>query len=84
MARVLVAGVHNTLGRAAAAGGRLRDQALGHFRDALAPAGIAGMSLMAMQGRIQTELGAMTLQGQAQRWLLGGQAVQPLALGTRP
>lgn len=82
LARVLVAGVHNTLGRAAAAGGRLRDQALAHFRDALAPAGIAAMSRMAMQSRIQSELGAMALQGQAQRWVLGGQAVQPLALGT--
>jgi predicted O-methyltransferase YrrM len=82
MTRVLVAGVHNTLGRAAAAGGRLRDQAVAHFRDALAPAGIGGMSLMVVQDRIQSELGAMALQGQTQRWLLGGQAVQPLALGT--
>lgn len=81
LSRVLVAGVHNTLGKAAAAGGRLRDQALAHFRDALAPAGIAAMSRMAMQVRVCRELEGMSLGGQAQRWVLGGQALQALPLG---
>ena len=80
LVRVLLAGVHNTLGRAAAAGGRLRDQALAHFRDALQP-GAGGARRGAVLARAQQEMAQMNLPGQAQQWLLGPESARALPLG---
>gem|GEM_PF-2489508 len=79
--RVLVSGVHTVLGRATAAGGRLRDQAMLHFRDAMAPSGIAATGRAVVQQRVQVELEGMGLGLQAQKWLVGANAVQALPLG---
>lgn len=81
LARVLLAGVHNTLGRAAAAGGRMRDQALFHFRAALQPAGAVAAGRMGLQMRVRQELASMGLPAHAGAWLSGS---EPLGLPPMP
>jgi hypothetical protein len=61
MVRVLVGGVHNTLGRAWVAGGRSRERALKHFELAIASGGPGVASARLVQTRIEHELGEMGL-----------------------
>lgn len=61
VARVLLAGVHNTLGRAAAASGKLRDRALAHFSQAIEPGGPRGLRRLALQARVQEQLAQMQM-----------------------
>lgn len=60
MARALLAGVHNTLGRAGAASGTRRMQTLQHFNEALA-AGGTGNAALRLQERLRHQLGTMGL-----------------------
>ncbi len=73
IARALIAGVHNTLGRAAAAAGRQRSHALQHFADAIAAGGGAGSGGVALQERVRCQLANMRLESDAS-WLLDGAA----------
>lgn len=75
LARVLLAGVHNTLGKACAAGGQLRDQALFHFRAALQPAGSVAAGRTGLQARMRNELLAMGAPDRVERWLAGDEAL---------
>lgn len=61
IARVLIGGVHNTLGRAAVAAGRHRGRALRHFEQAVAAGAPGGASALAMQTRMENQLGQMGL-----------------------
>jgi hypothetical protein len=70
VSRVLLAGVHNTLGRAAAAGGRFRDQAIIHFRAALEPSGGYAASRTLLQGRVRQQMASMSVPG-GSAWVLG-------------
>ena len=72
LARVLLAGVHNTLGRAAAAGGKHRERAVYHFNEAVAP-GVAGASRwLATQARVRHQLEQLQLGAEATPLLAGG------------
>ena len=71
IARALIAGVHNTLGRAVAAAGRQRSHALQHFADAIAAGGGAGSGGVALQDRVRHQLANMRLDSDAS-WLLDG------------
>ena len=73
IARALIAGVHNTLGRAVAAAGRQRSHALQHFADAIAAGGGAGSGEVALQDRVRRQLANMRLESDAS-WLLDGAA----------
>ncbi len=70
VARTLLAGVHNTLGRAGAATGRRRRQTLQHFTEALAT-GPGGNTALRLQERVRHQLGTMRLDSEAS-WLLEG------------
>lgn len=61
IARVLIGGIHNTLGRAAVAAGRHRERALRHFEQAVAAGAPGGSGALAMQTRIEVQLGQMGL-----------------------
>lgn len=61
VARALVAGVHNTLGRAIVAAGRPRDHALRHFAEAVAPGGAACSGASTLQDRVRHQLREMRL-----------------------
>lgn len=61
VARVLLAGVHNTLGRAAVASGRLRDRALQHFAQAVEPGGSRSGRHLVLQARVQEQLRQMQM-----------------------
>lgn len=67
IARVLIGGVHNTLARAAIASGRHRERALRHFEQAVAAGAPGGASALAMQGRIEYQLGQMGLEAEVSR-----------------
>ena len=71
LARVLLAGVHNTLARATTAGGRFRDQALIHFRAALQPAGAVASGRSGLQLRVRQEMASMGLSSHVEQWLFG-------------
>lgn len=85
VARVLLAGVHNTLGRAAVASGKLRDHALPHFSQAIEPGSPRSMRRLALQARVQEQLAQMqmahetaTLFGSATRPALATPVPAPL------
>lgn len=59
IARVLIGGVHNTLGRAAVAAGRQRDRALRHFELAVMAGAPGTTSMLAAQTRVEHQLGQM-------------------------
>lgn len=61
IARVLIGGVHNTLGRAAVASGRQRERALRHFELAVAPGTAGASGALATQARIEQQLAQMGL-----------------------
>lgn len=71
VARVLLAGVHNTLGRAAVASGKVRDRALAHFSQAIEPGGPRSMRRLALQARVQEQLAQMQMAHETAT-LLGG------------
>lgn len=71
VARVLLAGVHNTLGRAAVASGKLRGRALAHFAQAVEPGGPRSLRRLALQARVQEQLEQMQM-GHETPALLGG------------
>ncbi|HMO46730.1 MAG TPA: hypothetical protein PKB14_11955 [Rubrivivax sp.] len=71
IARALLAGVHNTLGRASVAARRGDSQALQHFADAMAPGGAAGSATTALHERVRHQLNDMRLESEVP-WLLGG------------
>lgn len=73
IARALIAGVHNTLGRAVAAVGKQRSHALRHFADAVAAGGDASSVGAALQDRVRSQLAHMRLESDAS-WLLDGAA----------
>jgi hypothetical protein len=82
IARALIAGVHNTLGRAAAAAGRQRSHALQHFADAISASAGAGSGGMALQERVRCQLANMRLESDAS-WLLDG-AARPASTALQP
>jgi hypothetical protein len=63
VARALLAGVHNTLGRAGAASGTRRMQTLQHFTEALAASG-TGNAALRLQERLRHQLGTMGLDSE--------------------
>lgn len=69
VAQALLAGVHNTLGRAGAVTGRRRWQTLQHFADALATSGDSGAATPALQERVRHQLGSMQLDAEVSRLL---------------
>jgi hypothetical protein len=71
VAKVLLAGVHNTLGRAAAAGGKHRDRALHHFQEAIAPGVALTARWPAVQSRVRAQLEQMQMGSQATTLLAG-------------
>lgn len=78
VARTLLAGVHNTLGRASAATGRRRRQTVQHFTEALATGPSANAALR-LQERVRHQLGTMQL-GAEESWLLEGASESSAAL----
>lgn len=78
VARVLLAGVHNTLGRAAVASGKLRDRALGHFLQAIEPGGPRSLRRLALHSRVQEQLTQMQMAHETAA-LLGSTARPVLA-----
>lgn len=75
VARTLLAGVHNTLGRAAAAGGKHRDRALYHFNEAVAPGSAGASRWMVTQGRVRQQLEQLRLGSEATTVLAGGRGL---------
>ena len=73
IARALIAGVHNTLGRAVAAAGKQRSHALQHFADAIAAGAGAASAGVTLQDRVRCQLANMRLESDAS-WLLDGAA----------
>lgn len=71
IASILVAGVHNTLGRAAALAGE-ETQALTHFRAAVQ--GVGGDPRLACQARAVREVAKLDLLPEAARFLAGARA----------
>ncbi len=71
VARVLLAGIHNTLGRAAVASGKLRDRALHHFDQAVAPGGPRGARRLALHQRVQSQLSQLQMTAETGRLLDG-------------
>lgn len=61
VARVLLAGVHNTLGRAAVASGKLRDRALSHFAQAVEPGSPRSLRRLALEARVQEQLSQLQM-----------------------
>lgn len=64
VARVLAGGVHNTLARAAVAGGRYHNSALRHFEQALASGGYRMVSDRALHARMEHEVNVIGLANQ--------------------
>jgi hypothetical protein len=79
IARVLLAGVHNTLGRAAAIAGKHRERATHHFSEAVAP-GVpgGGARWLAMHSRVRHQLEQLQMGAEATA-LLGGTSTSKLA-----
>jgi hypothetical protein len=77
VARVLLAGVHNTLGRAAVASGKLRDHALAHFAQAVEPGGPRSLRRLALQARVQEQLRQMQMEHEAYALLSGPHRTAP-------
>jgi hypothetical protein len=84
IARALIAGVHNTLGRACVAAGKQRQHALRHFADALAPGGDAGSGVLTLQRRVRQQLGEMQLDGDAASLFDGPTESAPAAPRSSP
>ena len=82
IARALIAGVHNTLGRAVAAAGRQRSHALQHFADAIAAGAGSGSGGVALQDRVRCQLANMRLESETS-WLLDG-AARPASTALQP
>ena len=72
IAQVLVAGVHNTLGRAAAISG-YQSRALSHFEDAIATANAQGDTRLLIQARTRHELERLNITIEPQTLSLAGQ-----------
>lgn len=64
VARALIGGVHNTLGRATVASGRAREHVLRHFDLAVAPGGQGSSHHTTLQARLNSELGQMGLKSE--------------------
>lgn len=78
IAQVLIAGVHNTLGRAAAINGS-QQRALNHFEDAVATANTQGDTRLLIQARTRHELERLNIAIEPQALSLAGQRfVSPL------
>jgi hypothetical protein len=78
IARVLLAGIHNTLACAVAIGGRHRERAFHHFGEAVAPAIAGGAQWLATQDRIRHQLEHLRLSAEAPA-LLGALAAKHAA-----
>tara|TARA_Y100000766_G_scaffold278353_1_gene285010 strand:+ start:994 stop:1548 length:555 start_codon:yes stop_codon:yes gene_type:complete len=78
IAQVLIAGVHNTLGRAAAINGN-QQRALNHFEEAVATANTQGDTRLLIQARTRHELERLNIAIEPQALSLAGQRfVSPL------
>ncbi|WP_346796471.1 hypothetical protein R5M92_13435 [Halomonas sp. Bachu 37] len=78
IAQVLIAGVHNTLGRAAAINGG-QQRALNHFEEAVATANTQGDTRLLIQARTRNELERLNIAIEPQALSLAGQRfVSPL------
>ena len=78
IAQVLIAGVHNTLGRAAAINGS-QQRALSHFEEAVATANHQGDARLLIQARTRNELEHLNIAIEPQALSLAGQRfVSPL------
>lgn len=78
IAQVLIAGVHNTLGRAAAINGS-QQRALNHFEEAVATANTQGDTRLLIQARTRHELERLNIAIEPQALSLAGQRfVSPL------
>jgi hypothetical protein len=62
IARTLIAGVHNTLGRAIAAAGKQRNRARQHFAEAMEAGGGFRSGELRLQGRVRHQLSSMHLE----------------------
>ena len=69
IARTLIAGVHNTLGRALAATGKQRNRTLWHFAEAVAAGGGVNSGEASLQGRVRHQLASMRLESDVPRLL---------------
>jgi len=78
IAQVLIAGVHNTLGRAAAINGS-QQRALSHFEEAVVTANHQGDARLLIQARTRNELERLNIAIEPQALSLAGQRfVSPL------
>lgn len=78
IAQVLIAGVHNTLGRAAAINGS-QERALTHFEEAVATANTQGDTRLLIQARTRNELERLNIAIEPQALSLAGHRfVSPL------
>jgi hypothetical protein len=85
IARTLIAGVHNTLGRAMAAAGKQRHRARQHFTDAMAAGGGASAGELNLQDRVRHQLGSMRLEADVTGLLEGAaDATPPVLLALSP
>ncbi len=80
VARTLIAGVHNTLGRAIAATGKQRNRARQHFADAMAAGGGARLGELNLQDRVRHQLSSMRLESDVPRLLEGVEDSTPRML----
>lgn len=71
VARVLLAGIHNTLGRAVAIVGKDRERAMYHFNQAIAPGVPAASRTLATQSRVRQQLEQLRLGAEATALLAG-------------
>lgn len=78
ISQVLIAGVHNTLGRATAIAGRSQ-QALGHFRNAVIIAAPSADARLLAQSRVREELGQLGLPALETQQKPGSSTLRPAA-----
>jgi hypothetical protein len=76
--RALVASIHNTLARAAAANPTLRGRSAHHFREALQPAGSSPLRGRWLETRVRQQLELIGLSRDAEPLLAAVQASQPV------